>query len=102
MPAPHGNVPPGAYVLMTVADTGLGMDAETQARVFEPFFSTKARDEGTGLGLSVCARILREHRGRMEVKSVFGKETTFTIFLPALEAGTLEHTTGMRFSAVVP
>ena len=92
----------GLRVVAIVHDNGTGIAPSHLARVFEPFFSTKPRDEGTGLGLSVCARILREHRGRMEVKSVFGKETTFTIFLPAHEAGTLEHTTGMRFSAVVP
>jgi CheY-like chemotaxis protein len=83
MPAPHGNVPPGAWVLMTVADTGLGMDAETQARVFEPFFSTKG--EGTGLGLSTAYGIVQQSRGHIFVDSTPGKGARFSIYLPVTQ-----------------
>ncbi|HEX3528320.1 MAG TPA: response regulator [Thermoanaerobaculia bacterium] len=83
IPAPHGNIPPGSYVLMTVADTGLGMDAETQARVFEPFFSTKG--EGTGLGLSTAYGIVQQSRGHIFVDSAPGKGAVFSIYLPVTQ-----------------
>jgi len=83
MPAPHGNVPPGAYVLMTVTDTGLGMDSETQARVFEPFFSTKG--EGTGLGLSTAYGIVQQSRGHIFVDSAPGRGARFSIYLPVTQ-----------------
>src|SRR6185369_12781010 len=83
MPAPHGNVPLGAYVLMTVTDTGLGMDSETQARVFEPFFSTKG--EGTGLGLSTAYGIVQQSRGHIFVDSAPGRGARFSIYLPVTQ-----------------
>jgi len=83
MPAPHANIPPGSYVLMTVEDTGLGMDAETQARVFEPFFSTKG--EGTGLGLSTAYGIVQQSRGHIFVDSAPGKGAVFSIYLPVTQ-----------------
>ncbi len=82
-PAPHSNIPPGSYVLMTVADTGLGMDAETQARVFEPFFSTKG--EGTGLGLSTAYGIVQQSRGHIFVDSAPGQGAVFSIYLPVTQ-----------------
>lgn len=79
-PAPHADVPTGSYVLLTVADTGFGMAAETLARVFEPFFST--RSEGTGLGLSTAYGIVRQSGGHIFVDSAPDQGACFSIYLP--------------------
>ncbi len=71
----------GPSVCMTVTDNGPGMDRGTAERIFEPFFTTKA-DEGTGLGLAVCRRIVDPYRGEISVESTPGQGTTFTITLP--------------------
>ena len=74
----------GMFVHLAIADTGIGMDEETQRHIFEPFFTTKEVGQGTGLGLAVCYGILTEHGGKLDVQSTVGAGTTFTITLPAL------------------
>ena len=75
------DLPAANYVRLEVRDTGIGMDPETQARVFEPFFSTKFT--GRGLGLAAVLGIIRAHRGAIAVASAPGQGTTFTVLLPA-------------------
>ncbi|MBX7255148.1 MAG: DUF3365 domain-containing protein [Candidatus Hydrogenedentes bacterium] len=78
-------VAPGRYVQITVSDTGCGMDSTTKEKIFEPFFSTKGVDKGTGLGLPTVYGIVLQHRGAIDVESKVGAGTVFHIYLPTLE-----------------
>ncbi|MCK5800985.1 MAG: HAMP domain-containing protein, partial [Deltaproteobacteria bacterium] len=74
--------PPQTYLALTVTDTGVGIPEDQQGKIFDPFFSTKAKGEGTGLGLTVVHGIVKGHDGWIDVDSSPGKGTTFRVFLP--------------------
>ncbi len=85
-PALRGIVPPGHYAVLSVADSGVGMNAETQLHIFEPFFSTKEFGKGTGLGLSTVYGIVEQTGGYITVESSPGKGSTFEVYLRVVAA----------------
>lgn len=80
---PERRARPGDYVVLRVQDEGVGMDASQIEKIFNPFFTTKAEGQGTGLGLSVSHGIVREHGGWIEVESTPGVGSTFSVYIPA-------------------
>jgi CheY-like chemotaxis protein len=90
MKSVSGDIPPGSYVVLSVADTGTGIPPEVLPRIFEPLFSTKPPDKGTGLGLSTVAGIIKKHNGFIQLQSEVGKGTEFRIYLPAALAAEMD------------
>ena len=88
--ARHPELLPGPYVRLTVRDTGIGMEEAVLARIFEPFYTTKSAGDGTGMGLAVVHGIVTNHSGAIDVDSTPGQGTTFTLYLPQIQAAGTE------------
>lgn len=87
---------PGPYERVSVTDTGTGMNADTLARVFEPFYTTKGPESGTGLGMAMVYGLMKQHRGLVHVRSTPGKGTRVDLFFPSAAASEGAEPTGVR------
>ncbi len=94
----HIDAKVGQYVLLTLTDTGIGIDRKNLDRIFEPFFTTKEFGQSTGLGLSTVMGIIKGHRGFVNVSSTVGKGTQFKVYLPAVNSQITLH----NFSTEIP
>lgn len=99
---PDQPIEPGSYLRLRITDTGIGMDETVRQRIFEPYFTTKRKGEGTGLGLSVVYGIVQSHHGKVTVTSQTGQGSTFTVYLPKLETSKAAPANGMREEAQLP
>lgn len=88
----HPGLKAGAYAVIAVSDTGVGIDIANQTRVFEPYFTTKAKGQGTGIGLATVYGVVRQAGGHIALYSEPGEGTTFRIWLPLADAGARTHT----------
>ncbi|MCG6533938.1 MAG: ATP-binding protein, partial [Syntrophales bacterium LBB04] len=86
----HGYGAPGSYAVVTVSDTGTGIDEAKQKNIFDPFFTTKDEGKGTGLGLSIVYSIIKQHNGFINFYSEPGKGATFRFYLPLIKSGTVK------------
>ncbi|MBI5582636.1 MAG: hypothetical protein HY892_02320 [Deltaproteobacteria bacterium] len=87
IPAVYARLAPGSYARLSISDNGPGMEGKILDRIFDPYFTTKEKGQGTGLGLSTVMGILKSHRGAITVESEVGRGSRFNVFLPTAEIG---------------